>query len=371
MFKRFGAIALICITLLSSFALGVPLQTYQDFTTANPITSRRGQWVQMLMRGEGTTDQYVLEVDPTTGAIPVSATFSDPTAGTPGQPVPAEAGYIAGIDTNGDLRGVSVDLNGFVNVNADLSLTNDTNYGTVGANTLRTAAQIGNATGAAAFAAGNSSAQTLRVVVATDQASIPTKTQDGAGNSIGSKSIIGTAPSVDVATANYLKTMSLGYAFDAVGSQLAPLQISSAGDLFVAALINTPSGGDIDFGAGAATSATIRVVPASNAPSPSGRTYADSANLDYSSSNVGLVSWVQVIASTAATINNLLIFSSCGSALELGTGAAASETRKLLIPPGGLDAPTPLVIASGTRISVRAITGTGCTSGNLIITGLN
>lgn len=40
---------------------------------------------------------------------------------------------------------------------------NDTNYGTVGANTLRTASQIGNAAGAADFNAGTTSAQTLRV----------------------------------------------------------------------------------------------------------------------------------------------------------------------------------------------------------------
>jgi len=43
------------------------------------------------------------------------------------------------------------------------SLSNDTNYGTVGANTIRTAAQIGNATGAADFNAGATGAQTLRV----------------------------------------------------------------------------------------------------------------------------------------------------------------------------------------------------------------
>jgi hypothetical protein len=52
-------------------------------------------------------------------------------------------------------------------------LTNDTNWGVVGANTLRTAAEIGNATGAADFNAGNASAQTLRVVVASNQAAIP------------------------------------------------------------------------------------------------------------------------------------------------------------------------------------------------------
>ena len=43
------------------------------------------------------------------------------------------------------------------------TLSNDTNFGTVGASTLRGAAQIGNATGAADFNVGTSSGQTLRV----------------------------------------------------------------------------------------------------------------------------------------------------------------------------------------------------------------
>lgn len=51
--------------------------------------------------------------------------------------------------------------------------TQDKNFGAVGANTLRTAAQVGNATGVADFDAGNSGSQTLRVVVATNQSSIP------------------------------------------------------------------------------------------------------------------------------------------------------------------------------------------------------
>ena len=58
-------------------------------------------------------------------------------------------------------------------VSGTLTAAEDKNYGTVGATTLRTAAQIGNALGAADFAAGNSSAQTLRVVVASNQVAIP------------------------------------------------------------------------------------------------------------------------------------------------------------------------------------------------------
>lgn len=52
-------------------------------------------------------------------------------------------------------------------------LSEDHNYGTVGASTLRTASQIGNATGAALFGAGTTSAQVLRVVLPTDQTAIP------------------------------------------------------------------------------------------------------------------------------------------------------------------------------------------------------
>jgi hypothetical protein len=54
-----------------------------------------------------------------------------------------------------------------------VTLPYDKNYDTVGANTLRTAAQIGNSTGAADFNAGATGAQTLRVVIPTDQTAIP------------------------------------------------------------------------------------------------------------------------------------------------------------------------------------------------------
>lgn len=58
-------------------------------------------------------------------------------------------------------------------ISGTVTAAEDKNFGTVGANTLRSAAQIGNATGAADFNAGNSSAQTLRVVVASNQVVIP------------------------------------------------------------------------------------------------------------------------------------------------------------------------------------------------------
>lgn len=58
---------------------------------------------------------------------------------------------------------LQVDATGKLLVAASISSSDDHNYGVVGANTLRTAAQIGNATGAADFNNGAIGAQTLRV----------------------------------------------------------------------------------------------------------------------------------------------------------------------------------------------------------------
>jgi len=64
------------------------------------------------------------------------------------------------IDAYANKRGLDVFV---LNQNpVTVSSSNDTNYGTVGANTLRTASQIGNATGAADFNRGATTAQTLR-----------------------------------------------------------------------------------------------------------------------------------------------------------------------------------------------------------------
>lgn len=105
-------------------------------------------------------------------------------------------------------------------------------------------------------------------------------------------------------------------------------------------------------------------------PSPTGRSYADSARNDYSSVNVTTSAWVELITSTAGDINLLYVFDSSGQTLELGVGGSGSEARKLIIPPGGCDGGIPLHIASGSRISVKAISATA-SSGEINIVGLN
>jgi hypothetical protein len=74
-------------------------------------------------------------------------------------------------DINIDTEAININVD---QVEALITATNlilntlDRNYGTVGANTLRTASQIGNATGQADFNNGTATAQTLRVALTTD-----------------------------------------------------------------------------------------------------------------------------------------------------------------------------------------------------------
>lgn len=71
------SIFLCSLAFLSAIGTALSLDNFQTFVAANLHTSKRGDWVQLLARGAGTNDFYVLEVDPTTGAIAVS---SGPTA---------------------------------------------------------------------------------------------------------------------------------------------------------------------------------------------------------------------------------------------------------------------------------------------------
>lgn len=72
-----------------------------------------------------------------------------------------------------------------------LSLSN--NYG-ASAQAIRTASQIGNATGSADFNAGNVSAQTLRTVIATDQPAIPTRAPVNTNGSYDEITTLDTTP---------------------------------------------------------------------------------------------------------------------------------------------------------------------------------
>lgn len=88
-----------------------------------------------------------------------------------------------------------------------------------------------------------------------------------------------------------------------------------------------------------------------------GKSVVATVRNDYSAANVTTGAWVQLVASTSAIVTEIDVFDSSGATLELGTGAAASETRLVIITPGG-NGKLNVAIPASTRVSVRAISGT-------------
>jgi len=123
----------------------------------NSQTISATQWLQVVTPAEGPA------------AAGTAATYSTLAGGIYNSP--------AETLTAGQQSALQLTSSGALIVSATLPY--DTNYGTVGANTLRTASQIGNATGAANFGAGATTAQTLRVA---------SNMYDGSGNAISSTS---------------------------------------------------------------------------------------------------------------------------------------------------------------------------------------
>lgn len=119
----------------------------------------------------------------TTGGLALDSTVSGLLTNTQlrASPVPVSGTITANQGTNPWIISGSIAFTSPQHVIVDsgtIAISNfpisvDTSYGAVGASTLRSAAQIGNATGAAAFGAGATTAQVLRVVLPTDQSSIP------------------------------------------------------------------------------------------------------------------------------------------------------------------------------------------------------
>jgi hypothetical protein len=77
----------------------------------------------------------------------------------------------------------------------------------------------------------------------------------------------------------------------------------------------------------------------------------------YASTNVTTSAYVQIVASLASQASEIDVFDSSGQTLYLAVGASGSEVNKMIIVPGG-NGRVPLGIPAGSRISVKAISGT-------------
>jgi hypothetical protein len=78
---------------------------------------------------------------------------------------------------------------------------------------------------------------------------------------------------------------------------------------------------------------------------------------DYTSTSVSTSAYTQLIASTANTYSTVEIFDSSGQTLVLAIGGAGSEVNQFIIFPGG-NGRIPYTIASGSRISIKALSAT-------------
>ena len=87
---------------------------------------------------------------------------------------------------------------------------------------------------------------------------------------------------------------------------------------------------------------------------PGGRTSVLLYRNVYSTTNVTTAAYTQVVASLASAVTIIDIFDSSGQVLAIATGAAGAESQKAYIYPGG-NGQIPLAIAAGTRVSIRAI----------------
>lgn len=468
-----------CIYLgLTKIGLAVPLQTWTDWSTNQPYVSKQVPPNALVARCKDDDTYCVVEIDQATGELPValsgtsiSIDFSGPT----GDPVPADAGFVGGVDGSGDLRGLSVDTDGRLQIDA----TTDNDFaGTPGSAVPADAGFMGGTDGtnlrglktdsggelqvdvlssalpSGAATAANQSTEighlsqieaAVEGTLAVSAASLPlpagaaTEAKQPALGTAGTASsdvitVQGIASMTPLsvsqsgawsvtASATDLDIRALDDAVDYVriGDGTDRVDVTAAGELEVSLTTALPAGnnnvgdvdvatiaagnnnigdvdvasiaagnnniGDVDVAsiaagnnnigdvdvtnfpatvstnAGASDASTLRVTQAS-------RSYADSARLVYSSTNVTTGAWVELDSSTAGDFNCLTIFDSSGQTLELGVGAAAAESRVMIIPPGGHDGCIPLRIASGSRLSLKAISGTA-SSGEINITGLN
>lgn len=135
-----------------------------------------------------------------------------------------------------------------------ISIEEDKNYGVVGANTIRTAAQIGNATGAAEFGSGSDSAQTLRVTTSTRSETATTplavRLTDGAAFYAGSTEITALAISGKLPATLGQKLMTASLAVTIASDQSA-LAVSQSGTWNITNITGT-----VSLPTGAATEVT-------------------------------------------------------------------------------------------------------------------
>ncbi len=196
-----------------------------------------------------------------TNPLPVSGPLTD--AQLRATPVPVSGTVITGGLTDAQLRATPVPVSGTVAV-SNLPSTVDTSFGAVGASTIRTGAQIGNASGAADFGAGAAGAQTLRVVAATGGAAPSPST----GRAFSNAPVRNDYTSTAVTTGAYVQLVAstasvtnLVEVFDSSGQTMA-LAVGGAGSEVIQFYIYPGGNGQVPLAIPASSRISIKAVSA-------------------------------------------------------------------------------------------------------------
>jgi hypothetical protein len=118
----------------------------------------------------------------------------------------------------------------------------------------------------------------------------------------------------------------------------------------------------------AKTNNTTGVLPVEQVSSPRYNANAVYAR-DYSINGINSSGWSEIVTSLANAVSRLHIFDSSGFPVMLAVGAIGSEQEVFRISPGG-DGLVDLLIAAGSRLSIKATSGT-IYDGNLQINFLS
>lgn len=401
--KRLIARSLVFAALVSAQARAVPLETLGSFSTDHAEALRRGQISILTARGTGTDSIYVVEVDPTTGALPVTGSFSftDPAIGPTGDPVPTEA-QLQGGDNAGTLRAMVVDSSGRQIVAGGGTAGTPTggvlSVQGVASGTPIPASQSGtwnitNISGTVSLPTGAATAA-KQDTGNSSLASIDTNLQDIESRTpnLGQAAMAGSVPVAIATNQSAVPVTATALDIRPLDSLTDNVEAIQGGvwsvDLDAGAQVeatNLPA--TVDTGSGAAGASTLRSVLATRheaastplsvrisdgsnfaVPSPKGRSSVTKVSQDLSS--VTTSAYTQIVGSTSADINVLSAFESSGQGLILATGASSSEVDVLYIPPGGFGHTVPLYVPSGTRLSIKALLGNP-SDGRLVANFLN
>jgi len=275
-----------------------------------------------------------------------------------GMPVVLLAGDALGpVDVNAGAAGTKT-LRVVLSSDSTISIEEDKNYGIVGANTIRTAAQIGNATGAAEFGSGADSAQTLRVTTSTrsETATTPLAVRLTDGTAFLANLPVSQSGTWNINNISGTISLPTGAATEATMLALSNKVANDFGVATAAVRVASQVGnatGAADFGSGADSAQTLRVTLSTRAESATTPLavrqsdgtvlYNGASESTLGSANVKLgniQTYTQNLngktendfnGSTTIAIRTAAILGNAGGVASFGAGAISAQTLRVAL----------------------------------------